>query len=163
MISGRGNFVNCVKMVCPCRDKACGDACVPATESIGQFKCQARRHGFACVPADSVKCPAQKVVVTTKSNLRAEKKPTPGIVTTKPTGSSNTGSDVTTETKVTVTTVAKATASIRTKGTKSTIEATVGDVQTGFQAVAAVAADPGCAKEVALVAVLLPVSLLFSQ
>ena len=43
------------------------------------------------------------------------------------------------------------------------MEATVGDVQTGLQAVAVVAADPGCAKEVALVAVLLPLSLLFSQ
>jgi len=78
MIFGRGNFVNCVKMVCPCKDKACGDTCVPARESIGQFKCQARANGFGCVPADSVKCPAQKVVVSTKSNLRAEKKLTPG-------------------------------------------------------------------------------------
>jgi len=163
MIFGRGNFVNCVKMVCPCKDKACGDTCVPARESIGQFKCQARANGFGCVPADSVKCPAQKVIVATKSNLRAEKKLTPGFVITKPTGSSNTGTDVTTETKVTVTTVTKAAVSMRTKGANSAIEATVGDVQPVLQAEAAVAVDPGCAKEVALVAVLLPLSLLFSQ
>ena len=52
---------------------------------------------------------------------------------------------------------------MRTKGANSAIEATVGDVQTVLQAEAAVAVDPGCAKEVALVAVLLPLSLLFSQ
>jgi len=155
IISGRGNFVNCVKMVCPCKDKACGDACVPATESIGQFKCQARAKGFGCVPADSVKCPAQKVVVTTRSNLRAEKKLTPGFVITKPTGSSNTGAEVTTEIKAPVT--------IRTKGITSAIEATVGDGKTVFQAVADVVADPGCALEVTFVAVLLPLSSLFSQ
>ena len=54
---------NCVKTVCPCEKKACGDSCVPAKAGSGPFKCQtysaiAGRSAGApkCLPAASVKC-----------------------------------------------------------------------------------------------------------
>ena len=56
---------NCVKMVCPCGGKACGDACVPVdrgTTTSTAFKCQTYTGDgksaieFKCVPASLVKC-----------------------------------------------------------------------------------------------------------
>merc|ERR1712037_301255 len=108
---------------------------------------------------------------------------TTSTVSSKTTVATTTGTDVATTTgtdvatttgtgvatteakKVTVTTATKATTvNIGAKGTKATIDATVGDAKTGSQMEPAVAAeDQGCAKEIALVAVLLPVLLFFSQ
>merc|ERR1719182_761074 len=63
LLRGQGPLANCVKTVCPCAKKACGDTCVPAKAGTGPFKCQtysaiAGRSAGApkCLPAASVKC-----------------------------------------------------------------------------------------------------------
>ena len=58
---------NCVKTVCPCKEKACGDTCEPARPSpgySGPYKCQPSATGRAnllCQPAASVKCAGPSV------------------------------------------------------------------------------------------------------